>query len=245
MGLTSRCPQAPNGLTVRKGLIIPLLLAMTVAAWPQARGGFGGGGFGHPGFGSGFSHPGFANPFGFPGRYAGFSGGLVYFGAPLMYPDYPSPAESLPPPLVVVQSNPAPSEPPSEPLMIVWQGDRYVRYGGRGTSAQVRASADYVEPESSAGRRPSSVRPASPAGRDQSQLPPAVLVFRDGHREQVQDYVIASGKLYLRGDYWRDGYWTRTVELATLDVPRTLSANQENGVTFVLPTGPNEVVTRP
>ena len=233
---------------MRKCLIIPLLLlALAVSAWPQARGGFGGGGFGHPGFGSGFSRPGFANPFGFPGRYAGFSGGLVYFGAPLMYPDYPSAAESLPStPLVVVQSNPnpAPSEPPSEPLMIVWQGDRYVRYGGRGTNAEVRGS-DYSEPESSAGRTPSPVRSAVPGERNQSQLPPAVLVFRDGHREQAQDYVIVGGKLYLRGDYWRDGYWSRTVELATLDLPRTLSANQENGVNFVLPTGPNEVVTRP
>jgi len=234
---------------VRKCLIIPLLLqALAVGAWPQARGGFGGGGLGHPGFGGGFSHPGFANPVGFPGRYAGFSGGLVYLGAPWGYPDYPYPAESLPSaPLVVVQSNlnPAPSEPPSEPLMIVWQGDRYVRYGGRGASAQVPVSADYVPPQSAAGRIPSSVRSASPGERNQSQLPPAVLVFRDGHREQVQDYVIASGKLYLRGDYWRDGYWTRTVELASLDVHRTLSANQENGVNFVLPTGPNEVVTRP
>jgi hypothetical protein len=161
-----------------------------------------------------------------------------------MYPDYYPYPESLPSaPLVVVQSspNPAPSEPPSEPLMIVWQGDRYVRYGGRGAAAQVGASGDSLE----SGRGPSSVRSSSPGESNQSQLPPAVLVFRDGHREQVQDYVIASGKLYLRGDYWRDGYWTRTVELATLDVPRTLSANQENGVNFVLPTGPNEVVTRP
>ena len=234
---------------MRKCLSIPLVvLVLAVAAWPQARGGFGGGGFGHPGFGGGYTHPGFGNPFGFPGRYAGFPGSVVYFGAPFMYPDYPSPAESLPSgPLVVVQSNPnpAPSEPPSEPLMIVWQGDRYVRYGGRGTSAQVPASADYVEPEAPTARSPSSVRSSSPGERNPSQLPPAVLVFRDGHREQVHDYVIASGKLYLRGEYWRDGYWTRTVELATLDVPRTLSANQENGVNFVLPTGPNEVVTRP
>jgi hypothetical protein len=236
---------------VRKCLIIPLvILALAVAAWPQARGGFGSGGFGRPGFGGGFGHSGFSGGFGHPGfgNRFGFPGSWVYFGSPLMYPDYPSPAEGLPSaPLVVVQSNPnpAPSEPPSEPLMIVWQGDHYVRYGGRAAPAQVRASADYLESDSSTGRSPSSVRSSSPGELNQSQLPPAVLVFRDGHREQVHDYVIASGKLYLRGDYWRDGYWTRTIELATLDVPRTLSANQENGVNFVLPTAPNEVVTRP
>jgi hypothetical protein len=234
---------------MRKWLIIlAVLLAFTAVAWPQARGGFGGGGFAHPGFGGGFGYRGFGNGFGFPGRYSGFPGGFVYFGTPFYYPDYPSPAEALPSaPLVVVQSNSgsAPSEPPSEPLMIVWQGDHYVRYGGGSTAEQVRGAADYSESDSSAGRSPSSLRSLSPGELNQAQLPPAVLVFRDGHREQVHDYVIAGGKLYLRGDYWRDGYWTRTIELAALDVPRTLSANQENGVNFILPTAPNEVVTRP
>ena len=120
--------------------------------------------------------------------------------------------------------------------MIVRQGDRYVRFEGHRTLDTVRASPDDSVSGSISGPNQSSAPP---------QLPPAVLVFRDGHREQVEDYVIASGKLYARGDYWRDGYWTKTVELATLDLPRTMSANRENGVNFVLPAGPNVVVTRP
>ena len=233
---------------MRKWLIIPpLLVALAVAASPQARGGFSGGGLGHPGFGRpGFTHPGFGNPgFGFPGR---FGASLVFFGTDYSaYPEYPYGWAGQPlPPLVVVQSSPspAPSEPPSEPLMIVWQGDRYVRYGGRAPAGSVRAGQDYSESISSTAQSPSAVHSA-PAQLGQAQLPPAILVFRDGHREQVQDYVIASGKLYVRGDYWRDGYWTRTVELAALDLPRTLSTNQENGVNFVLPAAPNMVVTRP
>jgi hypothetical protein len=231
---------------VRKCLIIPpLLLAVAVAAWPQMRGGGFGGGFGRSGFGRpGFANPGFGNRFGFPGR-LGFSG-LVFLGDPLIYPDYP-PVDQPSPSLIVVQSNPnpAPSVPPSEPLMIVWQGDRYVRYGGGTKADQVHSLGDYADSNSSTRRGPSSAHASSSGELNQPQLPPAVLVFRDGHREQVHDYVIASGKLYLRGDYWRDGYWTRTVELAAVDVPQTLSANQQNGVIFVLPAAPNEVVTRP
>ena len=148
---------------MRKWLIIPpFLLALAVVASSQVRGGFGGGGFGHPGFGHpGFTRPGFVRPglgnpgFGFPGR---FPGGVVIFSGYSdypAYPDYPSGWAGQPSqPLVVVQSNPspAPSEPPSEPLMIVWQGDGYVRYGGRAPADRVRAGQDYSESVAAAGR---------------------------------------------------------------------------------------------
>jgi hypothetical protein len=220
-------------------MIPPLLLALAVAATPQVRGGFGGG----------FGRSGFGNHFGFPGANRGwFPGSLAFFGDPFLYPDYsyyPSPAPAVvqpSQPVVIVQSNPnpAPSASPSEPLMIVWQGDHYVRL--KGPSDVDSATSGSI---SSPGLKKSAVPSSAPGESAETHLPPAVLVFRDGHREQVQDYVITSGKLYVRGDYWRDGYWTRTVELRALDLPRTLSANRENGVNFVLPTGPNVVVTRP
>jgi hypothetical protein len=234
---------------MRKCVLIPaLLLALAVAASPQSRGGFGVG-VGRPGFGRpGFGRPALGNGFGFPGRFAGSVALFTGYSDYPVYADYPSGwAGQAPVPLVIVQSNPSPvpSAPPSEPLMIVWQGDRYVRYGGRATANTVRLGEDYSESVASSARSPSAALPSAPAQVDQPQLPPAVLVFRDGHREQVEDYVIASGKLYVRGDYWRDGYWTRTVELAALDLPRTLSTNRENGVNFVLPAAPNMVVTRP
>ena len=76
-------------------------------------------------------------------------------------------------------------------------------------------------------------------------LPPALLVFRDGHSEEVRDYSIADGILYARGDYYTDGYWNKKIELSTLNVPQTLEANTQRNVKFVLPTSPNEVITRP
>jgi len=72
-----------------------------------------------------------------------------------------------------------------------------------------------------------------------------VLVFRDGHREEVSDYTIADGVLYARGDYYRDGAWNRKIELKSLNLPETIHSNDARGVHVQLPTSPNEVITRP
>jgi hypothetical protein len=76
-------------------------------------------------------------------------------------------------------------------------------------------------------------------------LPPAILVFRDGHTEEVRDYTIADGTLYARGDYYTDGYWNKKIALSTLNVAETLQANATRNIIFVLPSSPNEVITRP
>lgn len=219
---------------MRKWLILVCAFATLLpAAAAQTRGGLGFGGFRNGG--------GFAGHFG-----RGFGGrSLVWFGDPFFYSDYSQPPAYEPraAPVVIVQptSAAAPAEPKSEPLMIEWQGDRYVRFGGQRESA--KASLDYSEAPSGASLptiQPYFVQPV-PRG----ELPPAILIFRDGHHENVSDYVIANGNLYARGDYWRDGFWTKTVQLSALDIPATLRANSASGVNFVLPSGPNEVVTRP
>jgi len=51
--------------------------------------------------------------------------------------------------------------------------------------------------------------------------------------------------IYARGDYWNDGYWTKKIQLAALDLPATAKASQELGSKFVLPTSPNEVILQP
>jgi len=61
----------------------------------------------------------------------------------------------------------------------------------------------------------------------------------------VTDYAIVAGVIYARGDYWQNGYWTKQIRLSLLNIPATIQANQEQGVKFVLPSAPNEVVTRP
>ena len=51
--------------------------------------------------------------------------------------------------------------------------------------------------------------------------------------------------LYAKADYLTTGAWTRKVLLADLDLPATIKQNQERGLKFDLPSGPNEVVLRP
>lgn len=112
---------------------------------------------------------------------------------------------------------------PINPLMIELQGDHLVRV----TDAQLN----------------------QPLGRSsapqQTELPPAVLVFRDGRRQEVSSYAIIGPALYASGSYWTNGYWTQKILLADLDLAATLQANQQRGVNFVLPSAPDQVITRP
>ncbi len=125
--------------------------------------------------------------------------------------------------------------PSVQPLMIELQNGRYVRVSSspaNGEALQLSPS-----PEVTAAHPPQELAP-----RDQ---PAAVLIFRDGHSEEVHDYAIADGILYARGDYYTDGYWNKKIALSTLNVAETLEANATRNVKFVLPASPNEVITRP
>ena len=171
-------------------------------------------------------------------------GNNVFLGSPywgddgeeVVYEQPPAqPAEGAP---VVQQRMVEPSRPPAEPLIIEWQGDRYVRSGGQipgapnGAHNNVAAPRDYSE------------APRSAKSTSQS-LPPAVLAFRNGTRQEVNSYMIVGKTLYASGDYWTQGYWNKTIQLADLDLPETIRLNQQRGVAFKLPTAPNDIVTRP
>ena len=77
------------------------------------------------------------------------------------------------------------------------------------------------------------------------ELVPAILIFRDGHREEVSEYTIADGSLYTRADYYTNGSWNRKIELSSLNLSETVRSNQSRGVRFQLPSFPNEVIVRP
>ena len=128
----------------------------------------------------------------------------------------------------------------SQPLMIELQNGHYVRV----TSTVANGDPLPLDAAPSRTRVSQSLSPLESTPQAQP-LPPAVLIFRDGHREEVRDYTIADGILYARGDYYTDGYWNKKINLATLNVAETLRVNNERNVNFVLPSSPNEVVTRP
>ncbi len=126
-----------------------------------------------------------------------------------------------------------------EPLLLEWHGDHWVRVTSHGQSA-TGAQPDYSE--RSNGRSAPSER--NGASQPPREPPPAVLVFRDGHKEEVSSYTIIGGTMYTKADYWTSGSWTKEIQIADLDLPATLRLNQERGVKFALPAGPYEVVMR-
>lgn len=162
-----------------------------------------------------------------------------FLGAPLfysddIYPDYTSSPAVPPEPQVVVVQTPAPArEEPvrsAAPLLIEWQGDHYARVSEENRPAPAESALQVSQP---------------PASRAREELRPATLVFRDGTRREVGSYTIVDGVLYANSDYWTSGSWTQPIQLSQLDIPATLESNQQRGVKFLLPSGPNEVVTRP
>ncbi|HYG98339.1 MAG TPA: hypothetical protein VD837_04355 [Terriglobales bacterium] len=75
---------------------------------------------------------------------------------------------------------------------------------------------------------PAPTRPSSPTAEPPS--PPTTLVLRDSRRVEVKNYAIMGDTLYELG---QDG--TRKIAISDLDVPATINANEERGVTFRLP----------
>jgi hypothetical protein len=191
--------------------------------------------------------PHFARSYHRDGHARPFFGPLAFYDP--FYSDYLSstgyPIASQPP-AVVVQTPPS-AEPlaersssPAQPLMIELRGDRYVRLSGEEMS-----ETEMIDSTATAPRRHE--RPAAAAIRPAvvNESAPAVLVFRDGHREEVSDYTITDGILYTAGDPYTGGSWNRKIELSSLDLPETVKSNHSRGVSFRLPSAPNEVVVRP
>jgi hypothetical protein len=173
---------------------------------------------------------------------------------PYFYPDddygydsEPQIVETPPPQIIEQVAQPAPAPAPAAPaldsVVIELQGDHWVRVtnygqsqmdGQSGQPGSVRAANS----EATVARRTEAAEPI----RD---VPAAVLVFRDGHREEIGKYVVVGATLYTSADYWSIGSWTRKVQLSALDVPATLKLNQDRDTKFTLPSGPNEVMVRP
>jgi len=168
-----------------------------------------------------------------PGRsglrrfYPPFLLGDAYYYSDYRSDDTSQPAGVDAPPQIMVIEMPSSAAPQvtketAEPLLIEWQDGRYVRIGGTqaegdqalpSSAKTVAASAPVSKPAEIARRADYSQPPAAP------ELQPVELVYRDGHHEQIREYTIANGVLYATGDYWTDGYWTKKIQLAALNLP--------------------------
>jgi len=193
------------------------------AGFPRARVGFGFGGFNRSQF--------------FPG-----SALYPYFYPPYFYPPYypdydyeesqQNETQVAPPQVITVQPAPAPAPAPNpvQSLVLENQGGQWVRISNLG---QPSVPASPTGPDSAR------------AGVPPAKLPPTVLVFRDGHNEEVERYMIQGNVIFIGANYWSTGSWTKKVPIAVLDIPATVKLNEERGGKFSLPSGPNEVMLRP
>jgi hypothetical protein len=85
------------------------------------------------------------------------------------------------------------------------------------------------------GARPqrNTAQSAPPTGITSAAQPPVdptVLVFRDGHQQEVRNYAIVGDTLYDIG-----GTTAKRIKLADLDLEKTAQVNDQRGVNFQLP----------
>jgi len=142
--------------------------------------------------------------------------------------DYENQPPAPGPPPAPAAASIARQEPVPDPVLLELQGNQWVKVASFAMPSAQTSSALQAD-----------VRPAA------TEIAPAVLVYRDGHSEEVTSYSIIGTSIYTKSDYWSNGAWTRTIQIADLDIPATLKQNQQRGVKFELPSGPNEVMIRP
>jgi hypothetical protein len=76
---------------------------------------------------------------------------------------------------------------------------------------------------------PPKIQEQPSAARDVKPREPTVLVFRDGHQQEVGNYAIMGQTVYVLDDR------TQKIPLANLDVPATVKANDDRGMEFKVP----------
>jgi hypothetical protein len=159
--------------------------------------------------------------------------------------DYGPVDQGAPPGQLIVQQPAqvsAPTISPVEPLLLEIHDGQWVRVP---TGIEIPAIPQSPKPDSAKASNPNPGFVELPAGAPPlPALPPAVIVFRDGHSEEVAKYMIQGETLFTNADYWSTGSWTRKIPLAEVDIPASLKLNKERGTKFNLPSGPNEVVIR-
>jgi hypothetical protein len=82
--------------------------------------------------------------------------------------------------------------------------------------------------------------PAVPVAPERVVMPVAdqpntILIFKDGHKQEIGNYAIVGGNLFDLTPGRR-----QKIALSDLDVPATQKANDDQGVDFKLPALPNE-----
>jgi hypothetical protein len=111
-------------------------------------------------------------------------------------------------------------------------GGTFTPYPGYPYPQQYAPPPNYYSPQSSPPPPAAQYQPRRSPQSSSSEQPnePTVLVFRDGHREEIANYAIMGSTLFvLSGPRAR-------IPIAELDIPATVRVNQDRGVEFHVPT---------
>jgi hypothetical protein len=145
-------------------------------------------------------------------RFSGFSGFVPFYAAPYT-------------PVIVMQS---PDN--EEPVEEDYSGGPTI-FDRRGSG---RASRDTSRDDDRSRRDERESRPAEQAAQPTpapvADQPPTVLVFKDGHQLEVQNYAVIGDQLYDLTPGHR-----RKIALAELDLIATAKQNDDRGIDFELP----------
>lgn len=98
-------------------------------------------------------------------------------------------------------------------------GPTIFEYNGRAPGAANRPIEQRVD----------AAEPTEAGPQAQPSETPTVLVFRDGHQQEVENYAIAGNKLIVLGEK------TERIQLSDLDLNATAKANEDRGVDFKMP----------
>jgi len=148
----------------------------------------------------------------------GQGGGVVYY--PYVYP-YAVPVAVAP----EDQYSEEQQEQPEPPGPTVFDRRSNMQAAPNPTPYPERVTESRVEPRQEAlvtGGPGPSVAPR--------ELEPVVIVFKDGHQQEIGNYAIVGDTIYDINNYV-----SRKIKLADVDLPQTIQKNEDRGVEFSLP----------
>lgn len=178
------------------------------------------GAFGNLGYGNfGYGNLGYRNLGNF-----GYNGGVV----PVFVPIYTPYGTDLYP-MMYAEPDPA-SDPSANNASSLYMPDpNYAAAYGLRPPSQLRnqTGTSDIREESSAA---TVATPSSPPSSPPEPQPTTMLVFKDGHKLEITNYVIQGATLFNLGDKG-----PRKIALADLDVNQTVKVNDDRGVVFTLP----------
>lgn len=131
---------------------------------------------------------------------------------------------------VPVEPEPVPeNQEPEQPALTVFENRSQVRLAPNPTPVQTpyESQPEQPRPESPSQTFAGGHHQMSPVSEEQI---PMVIVFKDGHEQEISNYAIVGDTLYDLGNFV-----AHKIKLVDLDLKQTIQKNEQRGVEFNVP----------